>query len=51
MHAGYLSGYGTLGRISGFHPLIVSAWGSDLLDFPQRSFLHRNLIRRKSESS
>ena len=51
VHAHYLSSYGTLGRISGFHPLIVSAWGSDLLDFPQRSFLHRNLIRRNLKAA
>ncbi|MBK6445831.1 MAG: glycosyltransferase [Bacteroidetes bacterium] len=49
VHAHYLSSYGTLGRLSRFHPLIVSAWGSDLQDFPQRSFLHRNLIRRNLE--
>ncbi|HRH67086.1 MAG TPA: glycosyltransferase [Bacteroidia bacterium] len=44
VHAHYLSSYGTLGRISGFHPLVISAWGSDLLDFPKRSFLHKALI-------
>lgn len=49
VHAHYLSSYGTLGRLCGFHPLIISAWGSDLLDFPQRSFFHRNLIRRNLE--
>ncbi|HNP48603.1 MAG TPA: glycosyltransferase family 4 protein [Bacteroidia bacterium] len=45
VHAHYLTSYGSLGRMSGFHPLIVSAWGSDLLDFPQRSYFHRKLIR------
>jgi glycosyltransferase involved in cell wall biosynthesis len=40
----YASGYGTLGRLSAFHPLVLSVWGSDVFDFPQKSFLHKEII-------
>jgi glycosyltransferase involved in cell wall biosynthesis len=45
-HAHYISGYGTLAFLSGFHPLILSVWGSDVFDFPRKSCIHRGLIRR-----
>ena len=44
LHVHYASGYGTLGRKSGYHPLMLSVWGSDVYDFPATSFLHRNLV-------
>src|SRR3989442_2272695 len=31
VHAHYVSDYGFLAALSGRHPLVVSAWGSDLL--------------------
>jgi glycosyltransferase involved in cell wall biosynthesis len=46
VHAHYASGYGTLGRLVGFHPYIVSVWGSDIYEFPRRSPLHSWLLRR-----
>lgn len=46
VHAHYASGYGTLGRLIGFHPYIVSVWGSDIYEFPRRSPVHRWLLRR-----
>jgi L-malate glycosyltransferase len=46
VHAHYASSYGTLGRLSGFHPYVLSVWGSDIFDFPRRSSLHRQLIKR-----
>src|SRR6266404_8810556 len=30
LHVHYASGYGTLGRLSGFQPTILSVWGSDV---------------------
>ena len=42
----YASGYGTLGRLGGFHPTILSVWGSDVYDFPLKSPLHRYLLIR-----
>jgi glycosyltransferase involved in cell wall biosynthesis len=41
----FASGYGTLGRTSGFHPNVLSVWGSDVYEFPERSPLHRALLR------
>lgn len=45
VHAHYASGYGTLGALSGFHPLITSVWGSDVYEFPHRSFLHKSWLQ------
>jgi len=43
-HVHYASGYGTLGRLSQYHPLLLSVWGSDVYDFPATSWLHRALV-------
>jgi glycosyltransferase involved in cell wall biosynthesis len=45
VHAHYASSYGLLGAISGFHPFAISSWGSDVMDFPNRSVMHRMLLR------
>jgi glycosyltransferase involved in cell wall biosynthesis len=45
LHAHYATSYGLLGAVSGFHPFFISAWGSDVMDFPSRSVLHRLLLR------
>jgi glycosyltransferase involved in cell wall biosynthesis len=44
VHAHYLTSYGLLGVLTGVRPLIVSMWGSDVLDFPCKSPLHRRLV-------
>ncbi len=31
IHAHYALGYGTVAALSGFHPLVISAWGDDVL--------------------
>ena len=45
VHAHYASSYGLLGALSGFHPLIVSVWGSDVYDFPKQSFFFKKIIK------
>lgn len=45
VHAHYATSYGTLGRLCRFHPYILSVWGSDVYDFPRRSWLHRKLFQ------
>ena len=45
LNAHYASGYGTTARLAGFHPYLLSVWGSDVYDVPRRSFLHRHLVR------
>jgi glycosyltransferase involved in cell wall biosynthesis len=46
VHAHYASSYGLLGRKSKFKPCIISAWGSDVLDFPNKSFIHKNILKK-----
>jgi len=45
VHAHYATSYGLLGRLSGFHPLLISVWGSDILGFPKKSLVHRWFLR------
>lgn len=42
----YASGYGTLARISGFHPNLLSVWGSDVFDFPYESMMKKKIMQR-----
>lgn len=44
LHTHYASGYGTLARLSGFHPNLLSVWGSDVFDFPYESKFKMNLL-------
>lgn len=46
LHAHYASSYGFLGGETGFHPYIISLWGSDIYDFPKRNIFFRRLIER-----
>lgn len=45
LHSHFTSSYGLLGAVINFHPFVVSAWGSDVLDFPKKSFLHKKIIK------
>lgn len=45
IHSHYASSYGVLGALSGFHPFVLSVWGSDVYRFPHKSFLHKALIK------
>ena len=52
LHAHYIGGYGWYGAITGFHPFVVSVWGSDIAVDPERSKLHKFLVKyvlRKAE--
>lgn len=44
-HCHYASSYGLLGALSGFTPLIISVWGTDVFQFPGKSFLHRSILK------
>jgi glycosyltransferase involved in cell wall biosynthesis len=46
LHAHYASSYGLLGARSGFHPFIVSVWGSDVYDFPRTSPFHNYFFKK-----
>ena len=45
VHAHYASSYGLLGVLSGFHPYILTIWGSDIFCFPKTSYLHKLLLK------
>ena len=45
VHAHYASSYGTLGRLCRCRPYVLSVWGSDVYEFPNRSPLHRELLK------
>lgn len=45
LHAHYASSYGLIGALSGFHPYIISMWGSDIFRFPNYSFLHKSILK------
>ncbi|KLU59338.1 GDP-mannose-dependent alpha-(1-6)-phosphatidylinositol monomannoside mannosyltransferase [Peptococcaceae bacterium CEB3] len=44
VHAHYATSFGLLGALTGRHPLLISAWGSDIFSFPRKSLLHRKLL-------
>jgi L-malate glycosyltransferase len=51
VHAHYVSGYGTLAVLTHFRPLIISVWGADIFEFPQKSRIHAWRIRRNLEAA
>jgi glycosyltransferase involved in cell wall biosynthesis len=45
LHAHYATSYGVLGALCRYRPFMISVWGSDVFDFPKKSFLHRALLK------
>lgn len=45
IHAHYASSYGLIGVLLNFHPLIISVWGTDILEFPKLSFFSKSLLK------
>lgn len=45
LHAFYITNNGVVAALSGFHPLILSAWGSDIGTDPEKSGVIRFFIR------
>ena len=45
VHAHYLSDNGLFGSLAGFHPFVVSAWGTDVYDYPRRSWSRACVIK------
>jgi glycosyltransferase involved in cell wall biosynthesis len=43
-HAHFASGYGTLARLGGERPYVLSVWGRDVYEFPYRTGLHRRIL-------
>lgn len=44
LHVHYATGYGLLGALSGFHPFILSVWGSDVLVAPRQSIVYKLVV-------
>ncbi|WP_123054313.1 glycosyltransferase [Clostridium sp. JN-1] len=45
LHSHYATSYGLYGRISGYHPFIISVWGSDVYEFPKASSINAKLLK------
>jgi glycosyltransferase involved in cell wall biosynthesis len=45
IHSHYASSYGLLGALTFFKPFIVSAWGSDIMDFPKQNLLNKLILK------
>lgn len=51
LHTHYASGYGTLARLCGYKPMLLSVWGSDVYDFPEESCLKEYTLRKNLASA
>lgn len=44
LHAHYACSFGLLGALTGFHPYVLSVWGSDVYDYPRAGRIYRSLL-------
>lgn len=44
LHAHHATSYGLAGAVARCRPFVISTWGSDVMDFPNKSFLHKKLV-------
>ena len=51
LHAHFISGYGYWAQWSKFHPLVLTAWGSDIYIVPHDKFISKILVRRALEQA
>jgi glycosyltransferase involved in cell wall biosynthesis len=51
LHAHYATSYGLVGALSGFHPFIISSWGTDVMKFPQRNFIAKSILKYNFKSA
>ena len=45
LHAHYATSYGLIGSIIDYRPYIISVWGSDVYDFPNKSIIHKKILK------
>jgi L-malate glycosyltransferase len=45
IHSHYASSYGLIGALSGFSPYILSVWGSDIYDFPNKNMMNKIILQ------
>jgi glycosyltransferase involved in cell wall biosynthesis len=51
VHVHYASGYGTLMRLTRYRPYILSVWGSDVFEYPDRSTVCLWRVRKNLKSA
>lgn len=51
VNAHYASGYGFLSRLLDYKPTLLSVWGSDVYDFPEKSSFHRSFLKKNLQSA
>jgi glycosyltransferase involved in cell wall biosynthesis len=51
VNAHYATGYGGLARSARHYPLVINIWGSDVLDFPYKSWFHRRWLEGNLQSA
>lgn len=45
LHAHYATSNGFIGALTGFHPLVISAWGTDVMKFPQKNLFNKSVLK------
>jgi glycosyltransferase involved in cell wall biosynthesis len=45
LHAHYATSYGLVGALANFHPYVISAWGTDVMKFPNKNFVAKSLLK------
>ncbi len=45
VHSHYVSSYGLLGALTKNRKFIISVWGSDIYDFPKKSWFHKIIVK------
>ena len=51
LHAHYATSYGLIGSLSGFHPYVISAWGTDVMKFPQKNIINKLILKYNLNSA
>ncbi len=45
LHSHYATSYGLAGALANRHPYIITAWGTDVFVVPNKSWVHRQIVR------
>ena len=51
LHSHYASSYGFIGVLTGYKPFITSLWGTDVYSFPQKSIVHKYVLKKVLNTS
>ncbi|MHC1738776.1 MAG: glycosyltransferase [Ignavibacteriaceae bacterium] len=51
INAHYASSYGLLAKFINYHPYVVSVWGSDIYEFPNKSVLFKTALKSSLNSA